>query len=123
MNQTTLVWTILIMIAILAVALRQFSLASEPTIDAAIKDNALVLDVRTADEFAQRSVKGAINLPLDRLADEIGRLCPDHNRPILVHCLSGGRSAAAAGTLKKMGYTRVFNLGGIDRAEKLLSTH
>ena len=53
-----------------------------------------------------------MNIPLDRLDTVDGRV-PDKATPLFVHCLSGGRSASAAAYLKKNGYSRVYDIGGI----------
>lgn len=120
MNATGLLWfSILAAIAIFFIV-RQIGLAGEPDVEAALRDRALVLDVRTAGEYAQQSIPGVRNVPLDRLASEIGGLCPDRSKPILLHCLSGARSASGVSSLKTMGYSRVYNLGSFARAEKLL---
>ena len=63
---------------------------------------ALILDVRTPREFAQGHAEGALNLPLDRIAQEAGRL--DKRQPLLVCCASGARSAVAASQLRAEGF-------------------
>ena len=85
--------------------------------------SALDIDVRTEGEYASGHLAGTTNVPLARLAGEIEKLAPDHQTPIALHCLSGGRSASAMAALKRMGYTRVYNLGSYGRAEKLLKEH
>jgi phage shock protein E len=86
-----------------------------------LKKGATVIDVRSEAEFQERHLSGTTNVPLDRLRDEIARVAPDKEQPLLLHCLSGTRSAAGEATLKKMGYRNVFNLGSYGRAEKILS--
>ena len=76
-----------------------------------IKD-AVLLDVRTKEEYAGYHINGSLNIPLDRL-DTISGSIPDKTTHIFVHCLSGGRSAGAAAYLKKIGYNRVYDIGGI----------
>jgi phage shock protein E len=80
-----------------------------------------VLDVRTEREFQERHIPGAANIPLNRLREEIARFAPSKEQPLLLHCLSGGRSAMGTARLKKMGYRNVFNLGSYGRAEKILA--
>ncbi len=75
-------------------------------------DKAVLLDVRTAEEYREGHIEGSINLPLQAIAG-IGNKVADKNVPIFVHCLSGGRSASAASALKNMGYSNVKNIGGI----------
>ncbi|MEG0779649.1 MAG: rhodanese-like domain-containing protein [Oscillospiraceae bacterium] len=71
-------------------------------------DNAVLLDVRTAEEYATGHVPGSVNLPLDR----IPTIAIDKSCPLFVYCLSGARSGRACTFLKKQGYT-VTNMGGI----------
>ncbi len=82
----------------------------------AVKAAALVLDVRTADEFAGGHVDRAENIPVDEVEahlDAIGReLGGDKTKPIAVYCAAGGRAARAKQMLEKAGYTNVTNAGG-----------
>jgi phage shock protein E len=57
---------------------------------------------------------------LDELGQRIGSVAKDKNTPLLLHCLSGGRSAMARHTLKQLGYTEVHNLGSLGRARHLV---
>ena len=70
--------------------------------------NALLLDVRTQEEYVSGHLPGAVNLPLDRL-NEIDL---DKERPVYAYCRSGARSAQACTLLRKLGY-QAFNLGGV----------
>lgn len=82
-----------------------------------VGEGALLLDVRTPDEFADRHLDGAKNVPVDALADgvdEIDALVKDKTTPVVVYCKSGGRAARAKKMLLAAGYTQVTNLGGID---------
>lgn len=72
--------------------------------------NLLVVDVRTPQEYAQGHLKGAINIPLSDLPLRIGGLDP--NKPILVYCQTGYRSAQASAVLVKAGFTQVYNMDG-----------
>ncbi|HPA20196.1 MAG TPA: rhodanese-like domain-containing protein [Verrucomicrobiae bacterium] len=116
------VWFIVIAAVIAFLLLRRSSFARADDVEAALKDRALVIDVRSSGEFASGHLAGVTNVPLDRLAQEIAALAPDRSQPIALHCLSGARSASGCATLRRMGYTRVYNLGSYGRAEKLLTT-
>ena len=73
---------------------------------------AVLLDVRTPEEYAQGHVAGSRNLPLQvitRVEEEI----PDMDTPVFVYCQSGGRSRRAAAFLEKVGYANVKNIGGV----------
>ena len=73
---------------------------------------ALLLDVRTPQEYRQGHIPGSRNLPLQSI-EQIERVAGDRATPIFVHCLSGGRSHQAARIIGSMGYTTVRNIGGI----------
>ena len=73
---------------------------------------ALLLDVRSPGEYREGRIPGSVNLPLRTLKD-IGTVAPDKDTPVFVYCFSGGRSAQAAATLRRLGYTNVTDLGGI----------
>ena len=95
-----------------------FNLAGGADINAGVKEfesteDAVLLDVRTVDEYAEGHIPGSINIPLDTVASVLERI-PDKDTPLVVHCLSGGRSGKAVAFLKKLGYTQVKNIGGIN---------
>jgi rhodanese-related sulfurtransferase len=85
-----------------------------------LQAGAKVIDVRSREEFASGGVKGAVNLPLGELAERIQAVAPDKATPLLVHCLSGGRSALAKSTLRRLGYREVRNLGSLGRAKRIV---
>jgi len=74
---------------------------------------AILLDVRTQAEYEELRIPGSILLPVDEIASGAETLLPDKNAAILVYCRSGNRSRTASMQLLGMGYTRVFDLGGI----------
>lgn len=76
-----------------------------------VKHGALLLDVRTAEEFRDRHLDGAVNIPLQELSARIRELGAKE-RPIVVYCRSGARSATAAGIMKSAGYD-VLDIGGM----------
>ena len=73
---------------------------------------AVLLDVRTPQEYGQGRLPGSRNLPLDEL-DRAAELLADKEIPLFVYCHSGARSGRAAAALRRMGYRRVTNIGGI----------
>lgn len=77
-----------------------------------IKAGALVVDVRTEDEFMDEAYPGAINIPVGALQSRMKELEPK-DRPIVLYCASGARSALAARVLKAAGWTDVINAGGL----------
>jgi len=76
-----------------------------------VAGGAVLLDVRTAAEFREQSIPGAVNIPLQELPQRLRELGPKA-RPVVVHCRSGARSASAAQLLKRAGY-EVLDIGGI----------
>lgn len=73
---------------------------------------AMLLDVRTAQEYAGGHIPGSRNLPLQELV-RAPKLVPSPQTPLFVYCLSGGRSRQATAMLQRMGYQNVHNIGGI----------
>jgi rhodanese-related sulfurtransferase len=77
------------------------------------REDALVIDVREPGEYGAGHILGAKNVPLSRVdtggADTAGKR---KDRPVILYCDSGNRSAKAAAVLRGQGYTRVLNLSG-----------
>jgi rhodanese-related sulfurtransferase len=73
---------------------------------------AILLDVRTSEEYAQGHLPGSILVPLDRLAESAGTFLKDRDALIVIYCAVGGRSSAAAKLLSSKGYTNLINLIG-----------
>lgn len=75
----------------------------------AIKDGALLVDVRTPEEFFEGSVKGAVNIPLDKVSSQISKF--KDKKVIVVFCRSGNRSSQAKSILENSGIDNVINGG------------
>ncbi len=73
----------------------------------------VILDVRRSDEYRTGHIKGAVNLPLSRILTDCRTMLPDTEQEIIVYCHSGQRSKAACLELCNMGYSHVYDLGGI----------
>lgn len=73
----------------------------------------VIVDVRTADEFSQGHIPGAINIANETITDEEPKELPDKNQTIYVYCRSGNRSKQASAKLAAMGYADVIECGGI----------
>ena len=73
---------------------------------------AVLLDVRTLEEYSDGHIDGSVNIPLDRIYS-VENVVKDKSTPLYVYCLSGGRSGLAVSYLKQIGYTNVKNIGGI----------
>lgn len=78
------------------------------------EENYVILDVRTAQEFASGHIPGAVLLPNETIGTEDNHLLPDKDQLILVYCRSGNRSKQAAEKLAQLGYTNIVEFGGIN---------
>ena len=76
-----------------------------------IDDGAVLIDVRTNEEFNENHIEGAINIPYDKILKDIPS---SKDKSIIVYCRSGARSFAAAPTLVNNGYLNVYDLGSIE---------
>ena len=79
-----------------------------------VRGGALLVDVRTPQEFAQGHIEGARNIPVGELPTRLSELGEKHSA-IVLYCRSGARSAKAKALLESSGYTSVANLGGMSR--------
>jgi len=77
-----------------------------------VREHALLIDVREADEYAQGAIAGAIHLPRGSLELQIEGRVPDKDREIVVYCAGGTRSALAAQALGQLGYSDVVSMTG-----------
>ena len=73
---------------------------------------AVLLDVRTPEEYRGGHIPGSKNVPLIAIGD-IASVIGGKDTPLFVYCYSGARSRQAASTLRRMGYNNVKNIGGI----------
>jgi molybdopterin/thiamine biosynthesis adenylyltransferase/rhodanese-related sulfurtransferase len=79
---------------------------------AARADGPVFVDVRDPEEWDEGHIPGAVHLPRGSLESRVERAVPERERPIVVYCAGGNRSAFAARTLAELGYERVFSLAG-----------
>lgn len=77
---------------------------------ALVKNGAIVIDVRSRNEFENGHIPGSLNIPLDQLKKNLQRL-PDKQQAVILCCASGVRSSSAKAMLKAHGYSKVFNGG------------
>ena len=73
---------------------------------------AVLLDVRTDEEYGEGHIPGSVHLELGR-ESELPRIAPDPRTPLYVYCRSGSRSESACRVFRGMGYPHVVNIGGI----------
>ncbi|MBE5838377.1 MAG: rhodanese-like domain-containing protein [Butyrivibrio sp.] len=76
-------------------------------------DDHIVVDVRRTDEYAAGHIPGAILIPNEEIGTEQPAELPDLDQIILIYCRSGNRSKQASQKLADMGYTNVYEFGGI----------
>lgn len=111
---------------LVAAARRVIRELSPAGLDSRGVDGQVLIDVREPHEYAAGHLAGAINLPRGVLEFQIeahpalacttAAALAERARPLVVYCLSGGRSALAAQSLQQLGFTRVESLAGGYRA-------
>ena len=74
----------------------------------------IILDVRREDEFAEKHIRGAVNIPNETIGTEDIEALPDKEQTIFVYCRSGNRSKQASAKLAELGYTNIIEFGGIN---------
>jgi Rhodanese-related sulfurtransferase len=75
-----------------------------------LRDGAIIVDVRTTGEYSSGHIKGSVNIPVDKIANNAAKL-KAKKKPIITCCQSGSRSAMAKSILKGNGVTDVYNGG------------
>lgn len=83
-----------------------------------MNEGAVLIDVRSASEYAEGHLDNSINLTVDTIGVNIEKLVSDKNTKIIVYCRSGNRSATAANTLINLGYKNVYDLGAMNNCSK-----
>jgi rhodanese-related sulfurtransferase len=76
------------------------------------RSQAVVLDVRPMTDFNSGHIVNALNIPSNGLKDQLKKLAKYQQKPVIVACRSGVTSAGVCSTLRKAGYTEVYNLKG-----------
>ncbi len=78
------------------------------------EEEIIIVDVRTEEEFKESHIEGAVLIPNESIGDEMPGELPDKEQTILIYCRSGNRSRQAAEKLIEMGYSSVWDFGGIN---------
>ena len=94
-----------------------FDFLKQPDINRGIQEfmnmeGAVLLDVRTPQEYREGHIPGSKNVPLHQL-DKVEDVAENKDGALFVYCYSGARSGRATAQLRRMGYTNVQNIGGI----------
>ena len=79
-----------------------------------VKSGALLVDVRTPEEFQSGALAGAVNIPHDQVESRVAEFGSNKDREIVLYCRSGRRSGLAEDTLRRIGFTHVANAGGYE---------
>lgn len=94
-----------------------FGFFTQPDINQGVSDyqhtpGAVLLDVRTPQEYRDGHIPGSKNVPLQAI-DKVASVAENKDTALYVYCYSGARSRQAVSHLQHMGYTKVTNIGGI----------
>lgn len=73
----------------------------------------IIIDVRTESEYQQGHIKNAINIPNESIDESVSEILTNKDQLLLVYCRSGNRSKKASEKLAKLGYSNIYEFGGI----------
>lgn len=96
-----------------------FGKADHTELKEALQSGAFLVDVRTPSEFASGSAKGAVNIPLDKIATQLSKF--KDKKQIVVFCRSGFRSSQAKSILKQNGFQNVINGGTVHNITNIVN--
>ena len=112
----------LFLLMLTCTAVRAENAEERVAINALSLPDAVLIDVRTPEEFAQGALPGARQIEFEQIAEQISAIAPDKSQPVILYCRSGRRSGIAMKTLNEMGYHNVINAGGYERLSHALNT-
>lgn len=110
---------LLIISLIIGVSFIKFLNINQLSMEKKVCQESFIVDVRTAEEFAEGSCEGAVNIPLDQVPTQLAQFEGKNN--IIVFCRSGNRSAQAKLILEQNGITNVINGGTVDDVCEILN--
>jgi len=116
-------WVAFIVVLVLALAymfMKRSGQISSKEAGEYLRNGAMLIDVRSVNEFDSGHILQAYNMPLDRVDVLVPSAVKDKNKVLLLHCSTGVRSGLAKKKLEEMGYKNVFNLGSYERAGKIV---
>lgn len=121
MQKQNIIFIIIIVIGITMFGLFKnlFGQQDNSQLKEVLADNAFLVDVRTPSEFASGSVKGAVNIPLDKISGQLPKF--KNKKHIVVFCRSGNRSGQAKSILEKNGFNNVINGGTWNNVQKVIT--
>ncbi len=105
---------------VLAIFMTTAAWASERATQAwtMIEQGAIIIDVRTPQEYAEGNLPGSVNLPLDQFEQEFQALVADKSQPVVLYCRSGRRSGVALDMMQDAGYDKAHNGGGLSEMQQ-----
>jgi len=112
-NNTILLIAAMVGVIVLPKIFRAIKQISPQNAKALVDNGAVIVDVRQSGEFGSGHIKKAINIPLNNISNIVKRVPKDQD--VIVYCQSGARSSSASKQLKAMGYSKVHDLGSINR--------
>ena len=113
--------TAIILIVILVILIMYLNFSKRKSMEKVFSldpSQLLIVDVRSAEEFASGHFSTAINIPHDQIPQRMSELNPHKQKGIVLYCHSGARAAVAEKVLKSNGFTKVINAGGYDAIRK-----
>ena len=96
-----------------------FGIGEQPDFAKLIKNGAILIDVRSKQEFNFGHIHGAINIPVEQLGNKLNKI-KNKNKAIITYCASGMRSASAKRFLRSIGFAEVYNGGCISSLQNKL---
>lgn len=97
----------------LKIGREKFVIITEQKKERLMRNGAILVDVRSRQEFKKMHLDGSVNIPYADIYLNVGKVLPDTERPIIVYCATGKRSCMAKERLDFMGYKNVYYMGGI----------
>lgn len=120
--RTTLFALPLALLVLLCGAAQAGNIDETAALSALSQPGAVLIDVRTPEEFSQGALPGAKQIEFDKIAGLITAVEPDKSKPIILYCQSGRRAGIAQQTLNELGYHNVINAGGYKSLSRALDT-
>jgi len=97
----------------MACSAKNYGISPDETKTLMQDEQAVLIDVRTKEEYDLEHIEGALLIPLDTIEDEIISKLPDKTDHLVIYCRSGNRSQEAIRILKTLGFEFLYDLGGI----------
>lgn len=113
-------FAVILALAVAYLSMKRAGLISTKEAQEYLRNGAMLIDVRSMNEFESGHILQAYNMPLDRVEMVAPAAVKDKSKVLLLHCSTGVRSNIAKKKLEALGYKKVFNLGSYERAGKIV---